>query len=51
MDRRLFLMSGVAAAGLTLTGERAGFAQAMEFDVALIVTWPASATTSASRPR
>jgi uncharacterized protein (DUF885 family) len=28
MDRRLFLMSGVAAAGLTLTGERAGLAQA-----------------------
>ncbi len=28
MDRRLFLMSGAAAAGLTLTGERAGFAQA-----------------------
>jgi uncharacterized protein (DUF885 family) len=28
MDRRLFLMSGVAAAGLTLTGERAALAHA-----------------------
>ena len=33
MDRRLFLMSGVAAAGLTLTGERAGIARSVAYEV------------------